>query len=257
MASAQLAGLRVGAVSYLNTKPLIWGLDASQLVLDVPARLAADFAAGRLDVALQPVFATLHGGGGLLVDDVAIACHGPVFSVIVASQTSLEESGEIYLDPSSRSSAALLRVLNAEYYGSALRLVEAPQIPEGAARLIIGDPAIRFRHEHGAAWQYHDLGELWLKHTGLPFVFAAWTVSRQTPDPKALADYLRAIKAAGQAARPQIAAQEEDPAFALKYLTHYIRFDLRGEEKKAIDLFGRLAAHHGILSAAGAGIKYC
>lgn len=257
MASPQLAGLRVGAVSYLNTKPLIWGLDASQLVLDVPARLAADFAAGQLDVALQPVFATLHAGGGLLVDDVAIACHGPVYSVIVASQTDFEHCGEIYLDPSSRSSAALLRVLNAEFYGHALRLVEAVQIPPGAARLIIGDPAIRFRHQHGESWQYHDLGELWLKHSGLPFVFAAWTVSRQARAAKAVADYLRSVKTAGQAARPQIAAEEEDPAFALKYLTDYIRFDLREEEKQAIDLFGRLAARHGILSAAGAGIKYC
>ncbi|CAN5319165.1 menaquinone biosynthesis protein [soil metagenome] len=257
MASAQLAGLRVGAVSYLNTKPLIWGIDASQLVLDVPARLAADFAAGRLDVALQPVFATLNGGGGLLVDDVAIACHGPVFSVIVASQTEFEDCGEIYLDPSSRSSAALLRVLNAEFYGNALRLVEGAEIPPGAARLIIGDPAIRFRHEHGTAWHYHDLGDLWLNHTGLPFVFAAWTLSRQTADPKSVADYLRAVKTAGQAARAEIAAGEEDPAFALHYLTDYIRFDLREEEKKAIDLFGRLAARHGILSAAGAGIRYC
>lgn len=256
MASAQLAGLRVGAVSYLNTKPLIWGLDASQLVLDVPARLAADFYAGQLDVALQPVFATLNAGGGLLVDDVAIACHGPVFSVIVASRTSLEESHEIYLDPSSRSSAALLRVLNAEFYGNTLQLIEG-ECPENAPRLIIGDPAIRFRQEHGATWHYHDLGELWLKHTGLPFVFAAWTVSRQAANPKAVADYLRSIKAAGQAVRPQIAAQEEDPSFALKYLTDYIRFDLRKDEKKAIDLFARFAARHGILSTPGAGIKYC
>jgi len=148
-------------------------------------------------------------------------------------------------------------VLNAEYYGNALRLVEAAQIPEGAARLIIGDPAIRFRHEQGDTWQYHDLGELWLKHTSLPFVFAAWTISRQASDPGAVADYLRAVKTDGQAARPQIAAREPDPAFALQYLTDYIRFDLREEEKKAIDLFGHLAARHGLLSAAGAGIKYC
>lgn len=253
----RISGWRVGAVSYLNTKPLIWGLDPAELILDVPARLAEEFYAGKLDVALLPIFAVLNAGGGLLVDDVAIACRGPVYSVIVASRTPLENCGEIYLDPSSRSSAALLRVLIAEYYENKIALVESFECPDHAARLIIGDPAIRFREEHGDEWQYHDLGQLWLQHTGLPFVFAAWTIAKHTSNSAGIADVLRQVKTSGLEHRAQIAAAEEDPAWAQHYLTDYIRFDLRAEEKKAIELFSRLAARHDLLSGAAPDVVYC
>jgi len=237
---------RIGAVSYLNTKPLIHALETDSLILDVPAKLARDFYAGKLDVALLPLFAVLQAGGGRLVDDVAIACRGEVYSVFVASHGTFADCPEIHLDPSSRSSSALLRVLLAEYYPGSHRIVEEGAVPAEAARLLIGDPAIRFRQQHGAAWSYHDLGALWHKHTGLPFVFAVWAVSEKAGG---IGEALRAAKVSGLAARAVIAARESDPDFARRYLGENIRFDIGPEEKQAIGLFETLARRHGMLPA--------
>ncbi|HEY5813708.1 MAG TPA: MqnA/MqnD/SBP family protein, partial [Terrimicrobiaceae bacterium] len=135
------AGLRIGPVPYLNARPLVWGLDPTCLETDVPATLSAKFFASRLDVALLPVFDILRYGTASIVDDVGIACFGEVYSVIVASRTSFSESQAIYLDPASRSSVALLRVLLAEYYSGGPAIIEEPRIPHDAARLLIGDAA--------------------------------------------------------------------------------------------------------------------
>lgn len=239
------AGLRIGAVSYLNTRPLIWGWDSARLVLDVPARLSGQFAAGQLDVALLPVFEILREGGGVVADDVAIACRGEVYSVIVASRCAFEECGEIFLDPASQSSSALLRVLVAEYYPH-LTVREGKPAPDGA-RLLIGDPAIAFRRTRGTGWKYHDLGELWMRRTGLPFVFAAWALAPGLAHPEEIAGLLRRAKMQGAASRDAIATGEQDPGFALDYLTRHIRYDIGPEEKKAVEKFAALAERHGLI----------
>jgi chorismate dehydratase len=240
-----LAGLRIGPVSYLNSKPLIWGLNPALLDTDVPAELSRKFFAGKLDIALLPVFEILRAGGARIVDDVAIACQGEVYSVIVASRTGFASSGKIYLDPASRSSAALLRVLVAEYYPEGPLISGNEGIPEDGARLLIGDSAIEFRRRNGTAWRYHDLGLLWQKHTGLPFVFAVWAVSARTSP--GVFNALRAVKAQGLAARRQIALREPDPDFALQYLTNHIRYDAGSAEKMAIRRFESLSRRHGVL----------
>jgi len=247
-ALACLAGLRIGAVSYLNTKPLIRPLDAAALTLDVPARLAEAFYAGVLDVALLPIFEVLRHGGGDVVDNVAIACRGAVYSVIVGSRTPFAECGEIYLDPSSRSSAALLRVLIAEYHPQ-LRVGEGHP-PEDAARLLIGDPAIAFHRNLQSGSLCHDLGALWREHTGLPFVFAVWALRAGLENGADVSAALRECKTRGLAAREEIAGLEADPAFALDYLTRRIRYDIGREEREAITLFARLAEKHGLVEAA-------
>lgn len=240
-----LAGLRIGAVSYLNTKPLIWPLPAGGISLDVPARLADSFYQGALDVALLPLFEVLHHGGGPVADNVAIACEGAVFSVLVGSRTAFGECGEIYLDPSSRSSVALLRVLIGEFYPH-LRVREG-EAPQGAARLLIGDPAITFHRTLRDGWQCHDLGALWRMHTGLPFVFAVWALKKGLSNQADVAGALRDCKNQGLVARDQIAQGEVDPEFARKYLTEYIRYDIGSREHEAIELFSRLAAKHGLI----------
>ncbi len=244
-ALASLAGLRIGAVSYLNTKPLIWPLDPADVVLDVPARLADAFYDGRLDVALLPIFEVLHHGGGLVVDDVAIACRGEVYSVIVVSRKLFADCGEIYLDPSSRTSAALLRVLIAEYHPH-LRVCEGPP-PEDAARLLIGDPAIAFHRELPPGWLCQDLGELWQAHTGLPFVFAVWAVRAGLENAPQIAGALRESKRLGLAAREQIAVGESHPEFARDYLNRQIRYDVGQPERDAISWFVTLAERHGLI----------
>jgi chorismate dehydratase len=240
-----LAGLRIGPVSYLNAQPLIWGIDPTLLYTDVPAELSRKFFAGQLDVALLPLFDILRAGGARIVDDVAIGCQGEVYSVIVASRTNLVSSGTIYLDPASRTSSALLRVLAAEYSGDGPSISEDQKIPEDGARLLIGDAAIEFRRQNGSSWQYHDLGQLWQTHTGLPFVFAMWAVSARAD--ASVFDALRAVKIHGLAARAEIALRQPDPDFALRYLTRHIHYDVSGREKAAIRLFENLLRHHGLL----------
>ena len=241
-----LAGLRIGPVPYLNAKPLIWGLRASLLETDVPANLSRKFFSGQLDVALLPVFEVLRAGEARVVDDVAIACRGEVYSVIVASKSDFADARTIYLDPASRTSAALLRVLIAEYYPAGPSIAEGQAIPEGAARLLIGDAAIEFRRTHGGSWRYHDLGALWQKHTGLPFVFAVWAVSDRAT--LSTCNALRHIKTGGLAARREIASKERDPVFALNYLTKFIHYGMGNDEKMSIRRFEKLAAEHRLLS---------
>ncbi len=240
-----LAGLRIGPVSYLNSKPLVWDLNPALLDTDVPAELSRKFFAGELDIALLPVFEILRAGGARIVDDVAIACRGEVYSVIVASRTAFANSGTIYLDPASRSSSALLRVLVAEYYPKGPLIAGDETIPTDGARLLIGDAAIEFRRQNGTAWHYHDLGLLWHQHTGLPFVFAVWAASART-GPRVF-DALRGVKKVGLAAREQIALREPDPDFALHYLTSHIRYDMGKVEKIAIRRFESLSRRHGVL----------
>jgi chorismate dehydratase len=240
-----LSGLRIGPVSYLNAKPLIWGLNSNLLQTDVPAALSEQFFAGKLDIALLPVVDVLRADAVWIVDNVGIACDGEVFSVVVASPTSFLETGKIYLDPASRSSTALLRVLLNAFYPGGPQIVEGEEMPADGARLLIGDSAIAFRRCKRSTWQYHDLGWLWKVHTGLPFVFAVWAVARGASP--SVFEALRGVKAAGLAARREIAAREFDPAFAYTYLTKHIRYDIGSDEKAGLRHFERLAKRHGIL----------
>jgi chorismate dehydratase len=245
-AGSALSGLRIGPVSYLNAKPLIWSLDSSLLQTDVPSALSEQFFAEKLDIALLPVVDILRAGRASIVDNVGIACDGEVFSVVVASRTSFAETGKIHLDPASRSSTALLRILLAEFYPRGPEIAEGEEIPADGARLLIGDSAIAFRRRKGSTWQYHDLGALWKFHTGLPFVFALWAVANGASP--AVFDALRDIKAAGLAARSEIAAREPDSNFAYTYLTKHIRYDIGSDEKAALRHFEMLAKRHGILA---------
>ena len=167
-----LSAVRVGCVQYLNSKPLIHGCEAP-VIFDHPSGLARDLVAGTLDVALVPVFEALRNPPWLAVDNVAIACDGPVFSVFLAHRGPLSGIGSIGLDPASRTSVHLLQVLLAEFHGLHPRYV-GPEKKDPDALLLIGNQAIDFRIANPTGWSYLDLGEEWLRCTGLPFVFALW-----------------------------------------------------------------------------------
>ncbi|HMP17988.1 MAG TPA: hypothetical protein PKD72_13255 [Gemmatales bacterium] len=116
--------IQIGAVTYLNTKPLIYQLDQlapeADLVLDLPSRLADALAKGQLDVALIPVVEVFRGQGYLIVPDIAIASHGPVLSVTVFSKVPCSAIRTLALDEGSRTSAALVQVLLRERHGCEL-----------------------------------------------------------------------------------------------------------------------------------------
>ncbi len=115
--------LRVGAVNYLNTKPLVYDFERlapqAELVFDSPSRLADDLAAGRLDVALIPSIEFFHDPTYTIVSDACIACRGPVLSVKLFSRGPIESIRTLALDEGSRTSVALVRILLDERFGIA------------------------------------------------------------------------------------------------------------------------------------------
>ena len=222
---------RLGSVPYLNARPLIHGLEAS---LEVPAVLARRFHAGDFDAALLPVFETLSLARPRIVDGFGIGSVGPVHSVIVAHRQPLERTPEILRDPSSRTSVNLLKILLSDHLRLPIPLVNHSEDPL-AARLIIGDPAIHFQKHRDPAWQIFDLGKSWFEWTGLPFVYAVWTLADDAP-PHTV-DLLRQAARAGLAALPEIAAEEPDPPAALHYLTRSIHHPFALSEREGLHAF--------------------
>lgn len=252
--------IRIGAVEYLNSKPLICGLErlapAARLLLDLPSRLADRLAAGELDVALIPVVEYFRGPGYGLVPDLAIGCRGPVLSVTVFSNKPWPDISSLALDEGSRTSAALVQVILRKRYGvrpalTPLRIDQPADSTETDAVLLIGDRAMR-ADLPGYAFSY-DLGQEWFEWTGLPFVFAVWAV-RPGVDLGPVAGALRQAKREGLASIPQIASREAkvlalDPAFCRRYLTNLIRFDLGADELAGLKRFHELAADLGLAPA--------
>ncbi len=251
----KVAAPRIGCVRYLNSKPLIHG-HATGVSFETPASLADGLQSGRLDVALAPIFELIARPGYLVVDDVAVASRGLVYSVVIAYQGELANLRKLYLDPASRTSVNLQRVLLAELYGlaPAEEMLPADFAPEslgaGEGALLIGDLALDFRVRHGASCSYFDLGEAWQRLTGLPFVFAAWLLRLGVAGAPALADELRAWRAEGENAIEAIVQAETryTPALTRAYLTEHIRFRLGAAEKQAIAEYARLLREHGLVT---------
>ncbi|MDE1169980.1 MAG: menaquinone biosynthesis protein [Verrucomicrobium sp.] len=233
---------RLGSVPYRNVAPLIHGLEPEPRGL-VPARLADALRAGEFDAALVPVAELLQRAEDYaVVDGAAVAARGAVYSVILIPEgkKALGEISRVALDPSSRTSVLLARVLLEIGHGRKVDYV-LPDAPADA-RLLIGDPAIAFRAAHPET-PVLDLGELWHAWTGLPFVFAAWVVRRGAATPE-LGRFLRETKEKGLAARDAIARD----AFEREYFTRYIRYDLGAEEKAGLLRFAEYLKELGVLS---------
>ncbi len=185
--------LRIGAVSYLNTKPLIHGLQRrlgarGTLTLALPSQLADDLRLGKLDVALIPSVEYFRGGGPTngdykIISNAAIACRGPVWSVRLLSRVPTRQIKRLAMDEGSRTSAAMVRILLKEMHGIQPETVPFPMNTaaeeiDADAVLMIGDRAMH--PEKGVYREIWDLGDRWCRHTELPFVFAMW-VARTTP----------------------------------------------------------------------------
>lgn len=202
--------IRLGAVQYLNTKPLVHGLAAAGLELryDLPSRLADQLAAGRLDVALIPTVELFRGDGYRVVSDACIACRGPVMSVTLFFRTAVHRVASLAVDEGSRTSAALARILLAERFGVRPRIETLP-IGSGLgdtdadAVLLIGDRALGRGLESGAFQLAWDLGDEWCRWTGLPFVFAVWAARRGVVAPD-LDRLLGAARDSGRADRKSV-----------------------------------------------------
>ncbi|MEM8865863.1 MAG: menaquinone biosynthesis protein [Planctomycetota bacterium] len=255
--------LRIGAVNYLNSKPLVYRLaertPACKLLFDLPSRLADSLAAGRLDVALVPVVEYFSDPAYRLVSDACVASGGPVRSVKVYFRRPPAEVRTLALDEGSRTSASLARVLLKERFGieperSPLPLGMGANSVNADAVLLIGDRAMLSPAE--AFVETWDLATEWRKQTGLPFVFACWVARPDVPATDAsiaeVAGQLAAARDAGAKHLPEIAAEHGPPIgisadAALDYLKRNLHFRLGADERRSLDLFRQQVAQLGIV----------
>ena len=252
--------LRIGCVKYLNARPLIHGWEGPVL-FDHPAALCAKLSAGELDVAFVSSFEFLRNRDYAIVDDVAVAADGPVYSVFLAHAGEVEELEEVITDRASETSVNLLRCLLAER-GAAPRFVSdvpgaTTPLSRTRGRLMIGDQAIRFRQRQNGGCSFWDLGEEWKRLTGLPFVFALWLIRPEVQYASELADALRDLRDKNlRALDPIIAAFPEfTPAFCTYYFRDCLRFRFAESEKAGLLLFQLLCEKHGILPPHGTALR--
>ena len=250
--------LRLGAVSFLNSRPLTVALEGDRgdfaLEYAVPSRCAADLHRGAVDVGLIPAIEYLRGPEPYcIVPGVAVGCRGPVLTVRLFFRDEPGPVERLALDPASRTSAVLARLLLKERYGCEPELVEAgPDLEASLGRadaaLLIGDPVFAVLGGRRASL---DLGQAWLELTGLPFVFAFWAGRRGVLDADGVGALLEARRL-GQGRRPEIArafaeACGGDADLYRRYLEEHIRFDLDVDAVEGLRLFYRLARDRGLV----------
>ena len=178
--------IRVGAVSYLNTKPLLYGLqhhaisESIELIEDYPANLAKALEENTIDIGLVPVAVIPKLPEAHIISNYCIGAAGPVASVCIFSQVPMESITSVYLDYQSKTSVNLARILLKNYWKQDVLLLEAPSnfmdlIDGSTAAVIIGDRAL----EKYNSYPYrYDLAEAWINYTGKPFVFATWVANK-------------------------------------------------------------------------------
>ncbi len=250
--------IRIGAVSYLNTKPLVHKLDLDsdryRLSFDLPGKLADQLEIGLLDVALIPSVETFLQNDLAIVSDACIACRGPVWSVKLFSRCDLKDIRVLALDEGSRTSATLVKILLDAEFGVQPECVPLPidanwEQTDSDAVLVIGDramksPSFGFNSEV-------DLGQWWREKTGLPFVFAVWA-ARSGIDVSEVEFHLTNSRDAGLLSLESIARNEHEAyglSFerCLRYFDSNLHFVLGPTEKSGLALFYEEAAKRNLV----------
>ncbi len=242
-----LAPFRVGSVKYLNAVPLTRGLE-DEIIFATPAELAEKLRRDELDAALVSATEVLFNDRYDVLDGVAIASLGEVYSVLLAHRRPLAELKEIYCHTASLSSVNLLKVLLAER-GLKPEFKPLPDYTQAAqhdAVLLIGDPAIDFQrapHEH----EIFDLGTAWYELTQLPFVYAVWALRRGIEN-KELRRQLTEAKKFGLDTLDIIirSRTEYDLDFRKDYLGWHVHFHLGTDEKRGLAKFVELLRKHNL-----------
>lgn len=251
--------VRLGAVDYLNARPLVYGLELRHgfaLRFDPPSKCAALLHEGSIDVGMIPSIEYLRGHEPYLaVPDLAIASDGQVASVALFSRRPVREIRTIAADTSSRTSHALLRVLCCETLGIDAEFVPMPphaveMLTRCDAALLIGDAALFLEHE---AWGLRkiDLGEEWTGLTGLPFVWAFWAGRSAALEPRHV-EWLLEARDAGVAAGDTIAdvyCGPERAGLGRQYLREHVRYRFGPRELQGLEAFYELAEKYGLVEA--------
>jgi chorismate dehydratase len=250
--------LRIGAVGYLNARPLTWALDRSpdrwQVRYDLPSVCARLLQDGEVDLGLVPSIEYLQATDYRFVPGVGVTSRGAIASVALYSTRPLDQIRHIALDTSSRTSVALIQVLCRHHFH-----IEPRFVPHGPdlrvmtrdfdAGLLIGDPAFEADHV-GLGLQKFDLGLEWTKMTGLPFVYAAWTGRPGTVTDADVRDLQRAqregLEAVDLIADEYGRGDAGKAARAAAYLRDNVKYGLGAEEAAGLQVFLDHAADLGL-----------
>ncbi|NDQ57429.1 MAG: menaquinone biosynthesis protein [Acidipila sp.] len=271
--------LRISVVEYLNTAPLVWSFKHGPLAgkydlsFTVPSQCAEDLRLGRADIAIIPAIECQRIPDLDVIPDVAIASKGAVRSILLVSKVSIKQARHVALDSSSRSSAALVRLLCQGYWGIHPEFVEAQpdvaaMLAHADAALVIGDPALRLQLRHEAGQPafpgaeklgadklfIYDVAEQWRQWTGRPAVLALWAARHGCATSEVVADFLAAKQYGLKRIREiavNTAIQLDLPAASLaSYLRHNIDFSLDAANLAGLKLFYEKAAQAGLIHAA-------
>jgi chorismate dehydratase len=254
--------LRIAAISFLNTAPLMWDFDHTELgrELDIisttPSECAEMLRAGAADIGIVPVVAYTYIPGLRVIPNIAIAAKGSVRSILLVSKVPLEDIRTIAADTSSRTSVALARVLFRKWFGGGRQFTAMPpqldsMLEACDAALLIGDPALTVDRTR---YVCYDLAEEWKRLTGLPFVFAFWAVRASALQETEL-DLVRIFQQSRDHGLANVDALARDwaPRVGISeqavrtYLTESIDYSLDEDNLAGLELFLKYAVECGVL----------
>jgi chorismate dehydratase len=236
--------IKIGAVSYLNTKPLIYGFekgmmqDETEFVFDFPSNIAQQLLNNEIDVGLVPVAVLPAMKEYYIISDYCIGCDGPVASVCLFSDVPFQNIEKILLDYQSRTSVALLKILLKEHWKITPELINAEKgfeqnIGGTTAGLVIGDRAFK---QIPVSKYHYDLGLAWKEMTGLPFVFAAWVSNKKLSE--SFIQQFNDATRLGMLHLKEIAGSNEFAWFnMLEYYTKFISYQFDENKKEALTKF--------------------
>jgi len=261
--------LRISAISYLNTAPLMWDFEHGETGRDfdisytLPSACARELQTGTADIGIIPAAAYAQIPGLMVLPGVAIASRRPVRSILLVSKVPIDKIRTVALDTSSMTSVALTKILFEQWLGGGRTFTSmAPDIETMLAghdaALVIGDPALQIDRSR---YFTLDLAEEWIRYTGKPFVFAFWAVREEAlqeadpaPDLAALFQQSRdhglepaSLDQITHEWAPRLGIREAD---VRSYLTENIYYNLDAACLEGLQLFYRYAAEIGALPAA-------
>lgn len=264
-----MSALRLSAISFLNTAPLMWDIehgDANRhfdIDYTIPSACAAALADGRADIGIIPAFTYAQIPGLTIIPDIAIASRDYVRSILLVSKRRIEEVRTVAVDTSSRTSVALLQVLFTKFFGGPRELQpHAPDLQQMLgghdAALLIGDSALQVATNAG--YHLYDLAHLWRRATGHAFLFAFWAIRQDSlariPAHLNLTSLFQRSRDRGlQKSSLDAIAREWSPRLGLAealicdYLTENIHYSLDHQTMSGFKLFLQLSQEIGLIEA--------
>lgn len=244
--------IKISVVSYLNSKPFLFGIEKSKiskqvdLQLDIPSTCAHKLIDNQVDIGLVPVAVIPGLKQHFIISDYCIGAVGKVSSVMLYSHVPLTAIKQVLLDYQSRTSVTLVKVLAKEYWHISPEWIQASEhfedgIKDTTAAVIIGDRTFGMENKYPYVY---DLSEEWQKFTTLPFVFACWVANKKLPD-AFIAEFNEALKHGIDNRSKLIEELKINASYKTdveKYLKNSISYTYDSEKKRALAMFLELAA---------------